>query len=888
MPLQKIALRPGINREGTSLANEGGYFESDKTRFRSGYPEKIGGWTLDQGTADTTTFIGELAPPTGSYWGVCRSLWNWVNLAGYNLLGLGTNLKFYIQNGPGGYFYDVTPLRATESTPGAVTFAATAGSNIIVVNDTANGVQTGDFVQFSGATGLGGNITAAILNQEYRVTYINGNQYSITVSVNASAGDVGNGGGAVTAKYQINIGAEVYTVGVGWGAGGWGGSLGPQSTTTLTGSLATVGNTTLNGAITSTATTITVATTAALTASGSVLIDSEIISYTGKTAITLTGCTRGASSSTAASHSDATGVIQYSTVVINVGSAASFTATGTFAIDSEVISYTGKTATSFTGCVRGYNGVVSSHAGGSTVSQYSASATGWGVASTAAATAGIQLRTWTQTNFGEDLIINPRGGSLYYWANAAVTSVFNRAQYLGPGATVVTKSGSFVCDSSCPTVANCATVSDSSRFVLAFGVNDLPATKGGAAPSAQDPLLVRWSDQEDPSIWWPEATNQAGSYRLSRGSTIVTVIQTRQEILVWKDTALYSMQYLGPPYVWGFQILGDNFSVAGPNVCAVANNVTYWMGTDKFYMYTGRVETLPCTLRQYVFDDINLDQESQFFATTNEAYNEVWWFYCSANSDVIDRYVVFNHLDNIWYYGTMTRTAWLDTALRESPIAVTYSVPTFYGTISGTTLTVTQITAGTIVNNMALVGQGVPTGTTITAFVSGTGGTGTYTVSNPLSIPTSILIKGDTVDPCGVLLNQEVGNDDGTTNPATPIYAYVQSSDFDICDGDNFGFVWRIIPDLTFDGSDVNNPVVDLTVRPRQFPGSNYGTSANPPVTSAQNYQNQRTYTVQQFTEQVYVRIRGRQMAFKIESSGLGVAWQLGVPRIDIRADGRR
>lgn len=887
MPLQKLALRPGVNREGTSLANEGGYFESDKARFRSGYPEKIGGWTLDQGTADTTTFIGELPPPTGSYWGVCRSLWNWVNLAGYNLLGLGTNLKFYIQNGPGGYFYDVTPLRATESTPGAVTFTATAGSPVVVVNDTAHGAQTGDFVQFSGATGLGGDITAAILNVEYRITYINGNQYSITAPVDATLADVGNGGGAVTAKYQINIGAEVYTVGVGWGAGGWGGSLGPLNTTTLTGSLATVGNTTLAGAITSTATTISVATTAGLTASGSVLIDAEIISYSGVTATTLTGCTRAASGSTAASHADATGVIQYSTVTITVGDTSTFTATGVFEIDTEVISYTGKTPTTFTGCVRGYNGHVTPHSGGDLVTQYAATATGWGVAATSSSAAGIQLRTWTQTNFGEDLIINPRGGSLYYWANAAVTSVFNRAQYMGPGATVTVKSGSFVCDSSCPTVASCVTVSDASRFVLAFGTNDLPATKGGAAPSAQDPLLVRWSDQEDPSVWWPEATNQAGSYRLSKGSKIVTVIQTRQEVLVWTDTSLYSMQYIGPPYVWGFQILGDNFSIAGPNVCAVANNTVYWMGTDKFYVYTGRVDTLPCTLRQYVFDDINLDQSTQFFASTSEAYNEVWFFYCSANSDVIDRYVIYNHLDNLWYYGTMNRTAWLDTALREYPVAVTYSTPTFYGSISGTTLTVTQVTAGSIALDMVLAGEGVPTNTTITAFDTGTGATGTYTISQPVTLATT-LMTGDTPSPCGILLNHEVGNDDGITNPASPIYSYVQSSDFDIGDGHNFGFVWRLIPDLTFDGSDVNNPSVDFTVRPRQFPGSNYGTSANPSVASTQNYQNQRTYTVQQFTEEVFIRIRGRQMAFKIESSGLGVAWQLGVPRIDIRPDGRR
>jgi hypothetical protein len=326
-------------------------------------------------------------------------------------------------------------------------------------------------------------------------------------------------------------------------------------------------------------------------------------------------------------------------------------------------------------------------------------------------------------------------------------------------------------------------------------------------------MLIRWSDQESIATWAPAITNQAGSYQLSDGSQIVAAIQTRQEILVITDSAIYSMQYLGPPYVWGFQLMGNNISIMGPNAVATANNVTYWMGTDKFYMYSGRVETLPCSLRQYVYNDINLTQSFQFFASTNEGYNEIWWFYCSSNSTTIDRYVIFNHLERTWYYGTLARTYWLDSPLRATPMAAGYN---------------------------------------------------------------------------GQLIYHENGNDDGTTNPATPITAYVQSSDFDIGDGHNFGLVTRIIPDVTFDGSTVNNPSLDFTVRPRQFPGTNYGNSDSPTVTSADNYQNQRYYTVQQFTEQVFVRVRGRQMAFRIVSNDLGVAWQLGVPRIDTRPDGRR
>jgi hypothetical protein len=732
MPLQKLQFRPGVNREGTTLSNEGGWFESDKVRFRSGYPEKIGGWVLDTGLNASA-----LQPPAGDYWGVCRAMWNWLNLSGYNLLALGTNLKYYIQNGTGGNFYDITPIRTTTSA-GAVTFVASTGSPVITVIDPAHGAQTGDFVTFSGAASLGGNITAAILNAEFQITYLSSNTYTITASVNATAGDSGDGGASVVGAYQVTSGNEIFTQNVGWGSGTWGG-ISPGTATNQ-----------LNGAIDNTVTTITVDSTTGFSATGNILIDSENISYTGKTSTDFTGCTRG-------------------------------------------LSGTG-------------SGAAASHADNATVVQ-STTFTGWGSPAPAGQGIGEQLRLWSQSNFGEDLVFNPRGGALYYWANSAVNpNVFDRGQLLGPSATVVTKAGSISIDSSCPTIANIVMVSDSSRFVLAFGCTDY-----GSA--VQNPMLIRWSDQESIATWAPAITNQAGSYQLSHGSQIISAIQTRQEILVITDSAIYSMQYLGPPYVWGFQLMGDNISITGPNAVATANNVTYWMGTDKFYMYSGRVETLPCSLRQYVYNDINLTQSFQFFASTNEGYNEIWWFYCSANSTAIDKYVIFNHLERTWYYGTLARTYWLDSPLRATPMAAGYN---------------------------------------------------------------------------GQLIYHENGTDDGTTNPPTAIEAYVQSSDFDIGDGHNFGLVTRIIPDVTFDGSTVNNPSLDFTVRPRQFPGTNYGTSDSPTVTSTQNYQSQRYYTVQQFTEQVFVRVRGRQMAFKVVSNDLGVAWQLGIPRIDTRPDGRR
>ena len=717
MPLQKLQLRPGVNRESTTLANEGTWFEMDKVRFRSGYPEKLGGWVKDTGSQ-----ASGLDPTVGSFWGTCRSLWNWVTLAGYNLMGLGTHLKYYIQVSPNGDFYDITPIRVTNVVA-ANAFTTTNGSTTVVVNDAGYGAKNGDFVTISGVGGAINGIPASALNQEFRLTYIDASTYSITVSSPATSSGTT---GSATFAYQISIGEEIFTTLTGWGAGGWGGTTTISATTTL------------NGALNSSATTITV------------------VSTTG------------------------------------------FSATGAIGINGEYITYSGKTPTTFTGCTRGVGSTAVAHNSGATVNQYS-NATGWGQAATSGV--GSQLRLWSQSNYGQDLIINPRGGALYLWAVNANPLIYDRAGLLSSSS-----SGIYQTDADCPSVANMVAVSDASRFVIAFGCNDY-----GSA--TQDPLLIRWSDQEDYATWTPAATNQAGSYRLSTGSSIVAHQQTRQEILVWTDAAIYSMQYLGPPYIWGFQVLGYNISIAGPNAVATAANITYWMGLDKFYMYSGRVETLYCPLRQYIFGDINLQQQYQFFASTNEGYNEIWWFYCSAGSTVIDRYVIYNHLERVWSYGNLSRTAWLDTPLRDFPTATNYN---------------------------------------------------------------------------GQLLYHENGVDDGSTNPPSPISAYIQSADFDIGDGHNYGFAWRMIPDITFDGSYVNNPAVTFTLRPRQNPGANYNTADTPTVTSAQNYQGQRNYTVQQFTQIVYTRIRGRQMAFKVSSDGLGVNWQLGVPSLDVRPDGRR
>ena len=791
MPLQKLQFRPGVNREGTTLSNEGGYFDCDKIRFRSGYPEKIGGWQADGGaiyqTAPTGTFSASgtttsatVTSNTGSYWGIAKAMWNWINLTGYNLLSIGTNLKFYIQNSSGGAYNDVTPIRSTNATV-ASAFTTTNTSATVTVNDPGHGAQVGDFVNISSVSGTVNGITAAQLTGEFQVqTVTSNNTYTITAGGTATS----TGTSAVTAtfNYQLTTGFTTFTLGTGWGAGGWGGSTGPSFATTLTASI--------NASSTAD---IAVASTTGFAASGTIWIGTEGISYT---------------------------------------------------------SITGGGSPSFNGITRaaGGTGIPSStaaaHLNGDAVYQYPSTATGYG--SPATTGIGIQLRLWSQSNYGEDLVINPRGGAMYYWANNTSPNIYDRCQIIKASTAVTVKdlfnggTTTFTPDATCPDVVNFVLISDSSRFTFAFGTND---PTGVYATETQDPMQVRWSDQNSIATWTPAITNQAGGIRLSHGSQIITAIQTRQEILVFTDSAIYSFQYLGAPYVWSNQILGDNISITSPNAVSVVNNVTYWMGTDKFYMYSGRVETLPCALRQYIYGNINLQESYQIHSGTNEGYNEIWWFYPSitgTNADgsngtgtasspnvLIDRYVIFNHLERTWYYGTWNgttvrpRTAWLDSPLRAEPVAAI-----------------------------------------------GYTSSGAYTN--------------------GAVVYHETTVDNNETSTPVAIDAYVQSSDFDIGDGHNFGFVWRLIPDITFDGSSSATPTAYFTVRPRQNPGSNYGTSNNPSVASAQSYATTTTYNVQQFTQQVFVRIRGRQMAFKISSSDLGTQWQLGAPRIDVRPDGRR
>jgi len=426
--------------------------------------------------------------------------------------------------------------------------------------------------------------------------------------------------------------------------------------------------------------------------------------------------------------------------------------------------------------------------------------TGWSAGTWGAGTWGLggttlaPMRLWSQANFGEDLFFGYRGGELFYWD--ASTGVNARAVY------VTSLAGA----SNVPTIVNKTFVSDIFRFAFCFGSNPL-----GSA--VLDPMLIRWSNQEDVANWTPLATNQAGSLRLSRGSEIITTLQARQEVLIWSDTALYGLQYLGAPEVWGAQLLGDNITIASTNAAVYSGNIAYWMGTDKFYSYDGTVKTLPCSVRSYVFNDFNTSQYAQVVAGTNERFDEIWWFYCSAGVTRNDRYVVYNYLQEIWYYGTLSRSAWTDSDLRDNPMAATYS------------------------NN---------------------------------------------------LVNHEVGYDSQEGATASAITATLTSSEFDLDDGDRFMFVNRVLPDVTFEGSTVANPAAVMTLSPMENSGSGYNDPLSVGGNSASTVTRTATAPIEQFTGQVFVRLRGRQMAFKMESTELGVAWKLGIPRLDMRPDGRR
>jgi len=794
MPLKKVILKPGVNRENTRYTNEGGYYESEKIRFRQGTPEKLGGWI-------------QISPNT--YTGVCRSLWNWTTLTGANLLGVGTSDKFYIE--ATGAYYDITPIYTT-STLGAAPFTTVSGSATVTVTDPYYSPQVGDFVIFSGASTFNG----VTINGEYEVkTVPTSTTYTITSATTASGATTLSGVAITGTAGQFSCTASTYTLVVGQsvtisGTYGGTGSISGYTSPTKYYIVATNGSTT----------------------------------FTLSTTVGGAGVTTTAGTPTGLTYSGAGGgTAVFASYLLHIGSAAN---------------------TTFSGW--GGNAWLPESWGG------------LGYASTAT------LAIWSQWNFGQNLVFGPKLGKLYYWnatpaVNLAIPTTITITGPATPAVCTLTantttpiisgtaimfqttgalpvplkpytryfvtkstldntfklsatyvdySSGTFIDTtsagsgihslsargiavedlagaSSVPIQQNTILVSDSSRFTMCFGANPYGST-------TYDPMTIRWSNQESVVEWAPAVTNQAGEIQLSHGSLIVSVLQSRQEVLVWTDAALYSLQYLGPPYVWGNQLLSDNISIASMNAASYASGVSYWMGKDKFYKYDGRVQTLRCDLRQYIYSDINRTQFDQVFSGTNEGFNEVWWFYCSQGSTTVDKYVIYNYAEDLWYYGSMARTAWLDTALRDYPIAATY------------------------VNN---------------------------------------------------LVYHEFGVDDGTTGTLTPIEASITSAQFDIGDGHNFAFVYRMLPDLTFRGStEGTTPSVTMYLQGLNNSGSGITQTGN----AAVNYSGSApsVINVDEYTGQIYIRVRGRQMQMKLTSNTLGTQWQLGAPRIDIRADGRR
>ena len=579
MPLNKIVFKSGIVSDITPYSNEGGFVDGDKIRFRLGSPEKIGGWE-------------KFSPNT--YLGSARRLHNWVALDGSDFMGVGTHLKYYIEEGQ--TFSDITPIRSTTGA-GDVTFSATNGSTTITVTDPAHGANENDFVTFSGAVSLGGVITATILNAEFQITsLISSNAYTITSSVAANSSDTGNGGGSVVGTYQLNVGLDVTVGGTGWGAGQWSG--------TTSGALATQ----LNEALDASETDVDVDDETGMnTANDVILIEEELMLVSATADDNTMTVTRGHSGTSPATHADNT------LVRLAVGNADS--------------------ANDFVG---------------------------WGNAASVT-TPGAQIRTWSHDNFGEDLIINPRDGGLFYWDKT--TGLGNRAVELSATST-------FSGETSVPTIAKQVLVSDQDRHVIVFGCDGLGATPTATqGDGVQDPLLVRFSSQENPVDFFPTTTNTAGDLRLGGGSTFVQAVETKEQILVFTNKTLHAMRFIGPPFTFGIKELSKNITIMSPSSAIAIDDNVYWMGVDTFYIYSGQTQQLPCSVKDKVFLDLNVEERNKVHVGANTEFSEVWWFYPSASSTEIDKYVIYNYLENIWYFGTLARQAWLDRGIRSLPIA---------------------------------------------------------------------------------------------------------------------------------------------------------------------------------------------------------------------------
>jgi hypothetical protein len=582
MPLTKLQFKPGINREITKYSNEGGWVDGDKIRFRFGYPEKFGGWEKMS---------------SNTYQGTARSLHNWLALDGSNFLGVGTHLKYYIEEG--GTFNDVTPLRGTSPFTNAlasdpiVTNDTTGTEKQVTINDINHGAAEGDFVTIAGADATGG-LGTSILNAEHQITTVtDGNSYIITVSTNATS-DATGGGSSVTATYQINTGLDSQVGGTGWGAGLFGGTTAGALTTQL------------NEALDNSETAVDVDDeTGITTANDVILVDEELMLVSATTDDNTLTVTRGHSGTTAVAHDDDT------IVRLAVGNASS--------------------ADDFTG---------------------------WGIAAVSGTTR--EIRTWSHDNFREDLLINPRDGAIYRWDKT--NGLSTRAVELS------TISGA----ENVPTVAKQVLVSDQGH-VFAFGANTY-------ATDTQDPLLIRFSSFDNELEYTVSAVTSAGFLSIGSGSEFIQAVKTKREILVWTDISLHTLRYIGYPEYYGIEQISSGITIMGPHAAVATQDFVFWMGKDNFYVYAGGTQTLPCTVKDKVFLDFNSQQADKVIAGVNSEFTEVIWFYPSESNSLnnggtgdVDKYVVYNYGQKIWYFGSLARTAWIDRGIRTFPIAASSS-----------------------------------------------------------------------------------------------------------------------------------------------------------------------------------------------------------------------
>jgi len=698
--LKKFLMKPGVNRENTRYTTEGGWYESDKVRFRQGTPEKVGGWVR----ISANTFLG-----------VCRSLFVWAVQTGETLLGVMTARRQYVSSQ--GVYADISPYSGLLL--GVTSITATPGSSEVTVvgsfpNQDPSTPWVGAWVEFYGAGSCGGNIND-LNNRKFVITQVTNpsGTFKFDYGAAANASDTNN---------AVNPGVTFST----YSEPAW----------SQYASQANFGS-------------------------------DLVYAYRGGQMVSWS--------------------YKYAFVVPN--NVVTFTV-GTPGRVNTVASYAGRTNT-----------------------------TGETLPVQFLTTGSLPTGLSTGTTYYLQLVSNAIRNQFYIWTNSTFSGSAITLSDTGSGTITIDISGDYVKDSgtaaNSPEAVNYVAISDVYRFVFAFGVNDYGITAGsipGPSPALISPMLIRWCDQENITDWTPRATNQAGSLTLSRGSEIITALQGRQEMIVWTDAGVYSLQYQGPPTVWGAQLIGENTSIVSQNCAAYAAGIAFWMGKDKFYKYDGRVQTLRCDLRQYIFSDINTAQYDQVFAGTNEGFNEVWWFYCSAESSVIDRYVIYNYLEDIWYYGNMGRTAWADSGLRDYPIAATYS------------------------NN---------------------------------------------------IVDHEKGVDDNITGTPVAITASITSAEFDVDDGDRFVFIRRVLPDLTFRGSTTGSPSGVLTFYPLKNSGSGYSSPESEGGDNFATVTRTATVPVEEFTGQVYIRLRARQLAMKFESTGLGVNWQLGAMRLDLQNDGK-